>query len=811
MCVAGIVGLGACVAPASWSPGAVSTEVVNDVRSFDLARPRIELRSADVDVVQQRLNRAPYNTLFARADAQIAAAPAPSATDQVDCGLTVNIGREEAKARAAKNLAFMYLVNRVWDSASQTVVTPDASTRQRIGDAARDYLVHSCITSRIHIQPDRDINTANELTQMATAYDTLAGSDYDFGASQGTIVANLVAWTAEFYSDYQPFANYLTNNHGAKTAAAIGTAAIAIAGEPGTDASQLNTWMAFAMNTVQHIVRHTMGSTDGGYGEGPFYWRYASQNVVPFARAYHAVALGAAWANADGSSVADIWSASWFRSLGRWELDMTRPDGTLVPIDDGNVDDAYYFGLLPSDDRDAAAFAWRWVNAGTSIGSSQYESGGNVDLSTDQIVTYDDSIRPAPPTGSPNRLRGASGTLVFRSSWDREAVAVFVQAERRGARGFGTPPGKPGTPWAAVHDHADPGSFQLDAYGERLLLDPGYVNYTWTLHGTFADPSAHNMVLVGPPTDPQSPGSPNAATTMPSAALDAFTTVAGAPVPVDGEARVTDVVERRGITAATVVSRYGRDPQYIAPTPLSAFDYLESESPQNARVQRRFLMIDKRYMVIADAVSSEDPRWFSWPLHGNGGGTDGKTDPRPRLALVERSFESAAAIPATRYSASGGTFKQFADGGEWERPAARVTTAMAFDNGVSPTLTTTQGLYEQTHGKLGSNTVLTTAMHVAEARAASVIYPTRTSGAAPVVTRLNVSGAAVLRVHDAANDHEVLIIVQAPGRGAQTFLRSITGMPVDVRTDATIAVVDVRSDGRRSFHYQEGATVFAVT
>ena len=56
----------------------------------------------------------------------------------------------------------------------------------------------------------------------------------------------------------------------------------------------------------------------------------------------------------------DIWTSKWFTAIGRWELDMTRPDGTLVPFDDANVDDAYFFGALPSTSPDAGAYAWRW-------------------------------------------------------------------------------------------------------------------------------------------------------------------------------------------------------------------------------------------------------------------------------------------------------------------------------------------------------------------------------------------------------------------------------------------------------------------
>ena len=158
-------------------------------------------------------------------------------------------------------------------------------------------------------------------------------------------------------------------------------------------------------------------------------------------------------------------------------------------------------------------------------------------------------------------------------------------------------------------------------------------------------------------------------------------------------------------------------------------------------MQRRFLFVDRRYLVIADTVSSAAPRTYTWPLHGNGGGTAGHDRlPCPRSRVGGRAFEPAAAIPATPYAASGGTFVQTAAGGEWSRARARVDTAMAFDTPAPPSTSVSLGLYEQTHGQLGSDAVLSTSVTGTALHAASVIYPTPTSGAAPTITRLSVRG-----------------------------------------------------------------------
>ena len=212
------------------------------------------------------------------------------------------------------------------------------------------------------------------------------------------------------------------------------------------------------------------------------------------------------------------------------------------------------------------------------------------------------------------------------------------------------------------------------------------------------------------------------------------------------------------------------------------------------------------FLVIADAVHSAQPRDWSWPLHGNGGGVDGMTSPQPALNSFDKMFEPAAAIPATPYSASGGTFDQTPFGGVWTRSAARVSTAMAFARDVAATMSTSLGIYEQLHGRLGSNAVLTTQAHGRDLNAASVIYPSRTSIAAPTIYSIASDGAAVIRISDPAADHEILVIVRRSGMRELRLSAAQTGMPVSLRTDAAIAIVDVHRNGKVSKLYFEGGT-----
>ena len=81
---------------------------------------------------------------------------------------------------------------------------------------------------------DRDINTSEELLQYSTAYDTLVGAGYAFGADEQAIRTHITDLAAELYDDYLNPGHVsgstlvLPNNHRSKSAAALGVAALAV-------------------------------------------------------------------------------------------------------------------------------------------------------------------------------------------------------------------------------------------------------------------------------------------------------------------------------------------------------------------------------------------------------------------------------------------------------------------------------------------------------------------------------------------------------------------------------------------------------
>jgi hypothetical protein len=423
-------------------------------------------------------------------------------------------------------------------------------------------------------------------------------------------------------------------------------------------------------------------------------------------------------------------------------LDTTVPDGGMAPIDDGNPNRSFYFGALPPWLPETSAYYWRWAHA-----PQPYDTDGAVDMGADAIVTYDDTIAPAPPTWSGTQFYVEGGTATFRSGWDDQAVMALALGEHDTASEFGRDrTGAARGPQS--HEHPDPGAFLLHAFGERLALDPGYL--TFPTHGLVNKPQDHNTVLV----DGQGPA---------DYLLASFRWLAqpeGRP-PAEGQSTITDTVDGAGLDAATGVSNH-----------------------RGADLRRRFLFPDERYLVVADALADADPadgvaHDYTWMLHGNGGGT------------------------------SGGTFEPTAAGGRWTVGGARLDSALAV-RGATPQLTTSDFVHERAYQEQLTHTALaaTTTATEGASEAVQVLYPTRAGEAAPTLATLDVPGAAAVSLVDEAGDRRVVTAQTAPGQGTLTIPGGATGL-ADTTSDGHLLVADAHLDGTLRLVWADGATSLA--
>jgi hypothetical protein len=728
-------------------------EAALDLPGVDLRRPRIAFRSQDLPTIQARLDgREPYRTVVADMVQRIALAERYPLDD-------TSIEGHRCKARAAKDLAFLFAVNRTLVD-GQVVPFPTEADRQAAGDRVRDLLLNLFPHSRLGVAPpdggwDRDISTSEELLQYATAFDALLGAGYDFGDAEAEIVELLVDFASEFYDHYTDPGAYggalewlwiHQNNHRSKSGAALAIAALALAeyqAPPGTDPKGIRepaAWLAYGLGQVDRIMRYALVAADGAYGEGPFYFRFACQNLHPFLRAWDRLTGGADF-DAGGVTLPSLWRHPLFLRGQRWVLDMTLPDGSLAHIDDGNPWRSFYFGSAPRRERDAAAFAWRWANAPTP-----FETDGNIDMGPDAIAVYDDSVVPAPPSGSPTAIYVEGGNAIFRSDWSREGVVAVVLGEHGPAASFGRDRDGLGV-GPQSHEHAEPGAFMMHAFGERLALDPGYVSFFQRY--AFNSAEHHNAVLVGGrgPTDYL-------------AASGGWMVDPAGPPPAEGMATLSENLDSAFLDATRVTARYG-DPA--------------------ALLRRRFLFPDHRYLVIADHLESEGSPApdYTFLLHGNGGGT------------------------------SGGSFEPTAAGGRWTQGGARLDGAFASASGVlAPS--TALAEHELPGKQVGTHVVVKATsdpgLHGAELRALQIVYPSRSAEAPPELGELALPGAAALSLLDAAGDRRLLAVHRSGQSWSVAHAQSGLG---DVESDGHLALFDAHLDGRLRLAWVEGATHLA--
>ena len=326
-------------------------------------------------------------------------------------------------SRAAKQFAFEYALDRTVVG-GQIVPFATPADRQAVGDRVRDLLLALYERSRMAVAAplggfDRDINTSEEIINYATAYDTLLGGGYALGSARTEIVRRLRAVTGELYTNYvvpataNNAAALNQNNHRTKSGAAVAIAAVALGGDVPADEGRR--WWDWGSAEVDDILRFVMSPGDGGYAEGPFYYRYSMQNVLPFVGVWERFLGAASWTTQNGTILPAYGRDPVFLRAQRWMIDTTLPDGTMAPIDDANPGRSYYFGTLPptvpANLRRAAAWIWPAT-------PQPFETDGSVDLGADTIVAYDDQLPARPPDWAPSSAYPESGVAVLRSGWN---------------------------------------------------------------------------------------------------------------------------------------------------------------------------------------------------------------------------------------------------------------------------------------------------------------------------------------------------------------------------------------------------------
>ena len=173
-------------------------------------------------------------------------------------------------------------------------------------------------------------------------------------------------------------------------------------------------------------------------------------------------------------------------------LQMTRPDGTLPWIGDIDSARSLYFS-------EPAHWDFRGFQG---IGAVWFERS---DMKAVAGQLREEAFWPLPlheiekfqnlPQRSPQQkfyTLGSSGYTVMRSGWQEDSHFSYIDC---GPIADGLC--KNGAP-SAAHGHADLLHFEISAFGENLLIDPGFSNYRGDLdwHRYFRSTAAHNTLTV---------------------------------------------------------------------------------------------------------------------------------------------------------------------------------------------------------------------------------------------------------------------------------------------------------------------------
>jgi MYXO-CTERM domain-containing protein len=588
--------------------------------------PRILYGPGGESAVREKLARQPYLSMY---NSILGVAARSYTLDDHE------IGAEQNKGNIAKAAAFVYAMDRrIVDGAPVAFAGED--DRLAYGRKAELLLANMNTLSRMtsFMNAVLDIHTAQELTLYITAYDILRGAAYPF-EDESLVRDNLVALASDFYKDWiadqYPAVNAYTNNHGSKSASALGLAAIVLNGYVPDSEDDLNAykqpeaWIEWAMPLLFRVIIDALITRDGAFGEGAPYYTYSAINHNIFLLALHryvGAANLASW-NIGGLVYGDLLTHPMNARFHDWLVRIMMPDGSFPPFDDSSPGGRYMFGemsMLPN----GGLYRWAWER---QPGYPVFQDSIHQDVDT--IVWFDDAVTAQNPQdlGWPeNQFLYDGGAAIFRSDWlDGDARYLIMMAEHGKAKCWTRTYDGHDLDGAGGHDHNDPGAIHLAAYGENLLLDAGYLG--WTQHSQVYNAHNHNLVLI----DGKGPALmhmklPNLVQDENGEWVVAEGEEGGYIPGKDGDAYLTDTVDLPGLAYARMDTRY-------------------FEKAPDSSVSRHTLFVDERAFIVWDEILPDDGANHRYTVlwHGNGGGD------------------------------SGGTFEALEDGGIWRRDNARVT------------------------------------------------------------------------------------------------------------------------------------------
>ena len=520
---------------------------------FVLVHPHLAAMPGDRAVVLERIDREPYATilvgLVAKADREVLIGAGPWSASE-----------ENANAEAAQANAFLAWLHQDEDRALR----------------ARDFL--AAIRTDFDTRDDWDINIAMPhcLIGWADAWDLLQATPWFPPDEADAAAERLAEVTRQFHRDFvldEGTRNLMLgpaqNNHPIRTAVAIGYVGLALWDHP-----LAPSWRSWAFSELDYLWsergHYLLG--DGAISEGPFYSGYAwTPSLALFSAVDHSGRELELLRSCLNRNDADPWTdhgcvegerfvfdnplrSARFQAWADWSIGLRLPWGARPPREDSRFSAPNGIAALTGLGG-AGHHRWDWEHNRDWPERTTHA----LDTKILHLVRFDDSVVAAEPPFR-SRVAPVGGEAVFRSSWSDDAVWGMLMGEHGDAR-------------KTLHDHVDGTSFQLAAYGEYLLLDPGYFKPVDYNNARTANSDAHNLVLID-----------------------------GVAAPDKG-----------------LLTNFGDADAFLEHGRVDAeLEYAEAwQDYGGSHVERSALFVGGRYFVLADRLTSDEPaREHRWRMSG---------------------------------------------------------------------------------------------------------------------------------------------------------------------------------------------------
>ncbi|MCK6505793.1 heparinase II/III-family protein [Myxococcota bacterium] len=553
--------------------------------------------AADRQPILDRLGEEPWATLHARLEAR---ADEPLQTDSEEEWDHDVVGHNAGVAHAAALLAWLH---------------QDAA-RAEVAIAAFEALQTDFQNNH---EWDVNIRMPAPLIGFTGAWDLLLAGGFLDAEQEDAYAGKVITITDLFFEEYiddpvtlGQLLGFAQNNHPLRTAAAVGVPGLAFRDRH--PAAQ--EWLDWAASETTWLLgpsgQYVMA--DGAVSEGPYYYAFGLSAVLAFLVAMdNGLDEGSAltWdcrnrvdydpftseGCEDGAAMS--WDNPlydpWFQRSLSWSMALRLPDGLRPPKADANLvqqnggalvaaavwGDAQAEATLRAD---APAWVWDWMENG----AYPADTTRAMDLTAQHLARLSPELLAA--AGPPSWTDAAfmdGGDAVLRGGWGVDDPWVLFIAEQGAAR-------------KTLHDHVDGLSFSYAAYGEYLLLDPGYYKPSELDNARTADARAHNVILV----DGQ--GAPD----------KGLLTVWG-----DADAWLERADRRENFAWAEAWQEY-----------------------EGLRVTRDVILVRDRYLLVLDRLDpaegeeSPEAREITWRLGGYAGyDAGGAFEPGPAGARWERT------------------------------------------------------------------------------------------------------------------------------------------------------------------------------